>query len=125
MVRQTDEGGNVANKKQFMKVLVDAKLSDAQLALLKIHYHAPDHRITMTQLAKAVGYKNYAAANLQYGQLGKKISKFLDEDPEDRFLDGSPFWLSMLAEGWKNNSGEWEFQMWSELVDALEELSLV
>ncbi len=105
--------------------LTEVGLSDGQLAMLKAHYRAPDRRITMTRLAESVGYKNYAAANLQYGKLAKKLCEAMEAEPDDRYEDGSPFWLSIIAEAWKNNDGEYEFQMWSELAEALEKLNLV
>jgi hypothetical protein len=49
----------------------------------------------------------------------------MNTEPDDFYQDGSPFWLSILAEAWKNNDGEYEFQMWSELAEALEELKIV
>lgn len=116
----------MTSAKNFKRALTDIELSVGQLAIFRVHYGAPDRRITMSKLAEAVGYKNYRAANLQYGKLGKQIAKFLGEEPDYRHADGSPVWLFMLAEGWKNaSSGEWEWQMWPELAQALEELNLV
>ncbi len=113
------------NREQYKKALKEMGLADDQIALLKAHYNAPDRRITMSGLASAVGYKSYHAANLKYGHLGKAICKHLNEEPDDNHSDGRPFWLSALSEAWKNNSGEYEFQMWSELAEALEELNLI
>lgn len=101
------------------------KLSKNQNEMLKVHYAAPDRRITMTQMAQAVGYKGYSASNLHYGTLAKKLCNAMDTEPDDFYKDGSPFWLSFIAEVWKNNDGEYEFQMWSELAEALEELKIV
>jgi hypothetical protein len=116
----------MTSTKNFKKALTGVELSSSQLAMVRVHYGAPDRRITMSKLAEAVGYKNYRAANLQYGKLGKQIAQFLSEEPDYRNADGSPVWLFMLAEGWKSaSSGEWEWQMWPELAQALEELNLV
>lgn len=110
---------------QYKIGLLDLNVSGSQLAMLEAHYCASDRRITMTKLAKAMGYQNYAGANLQYGKLAKKLCETMATDPDERYKDGSPFWLSIIAECWKNNDGEYEFQMWPELAEALEELSLV
>lgn len=48
------------------------------LEMLKVHYHAPRRTVTAAQLAKRVGYKNYNAANLQYGTLAGKLSEILN-----------------------------------------------
>jgi len=110
---------------RYKKGLLDLELSESQLAMLEAHYRAPDRRITMTKLAKTMGYKNYGGANLQYGKLAKKLCETMATVPDERYKDGSPFWLSIIAECWKNNDGEYEFQMWPELAEALKELSLV
>jgi hypothetical protein len=119
------EEGLLMSVKNYRDGLVALNLSDKQVAMLKAHYGAPDRRITMTRLAAAVGYKNYSAANLQYGTLAKNLSKVMNKEPDDRFSDGSPFWLSIIAEAWKNKDGQFEFQMWMELAEALEALNLV
>ena len=41
--------------------------------MLRAHLKAVDQRITATELAKAAGYANYSAANLQYGLLGAML----------------------------------------------------
>lgn len=110
---------------RYSAALKSLGLTDKQQAMLKAHYRAPDRRITMTRLAAAVGYPNYAAANLQYGKLAKRLCQAMAAEPDDRYKDGSPFWLSIIAEAWKNKDGEYEFQMWPELAEALETLNLV
>ncbi len=109
----------------YQKSLKEINLSDNQRAMLRAHYHAPDRRITMTKLAMAVGYPNYSAANLQYGKLAKKLCLAMNTEPDDSYKDGRPFWLSIIAEAWKNKTGEFEFQMWPEVAEALERLNLV
>lgn len=44
-------------------------LTDSQVQMLRIHYHAPERTITAKQLARAVGFNSYAVANAQYGRL--------------------------------------------------------
>lgn len=103
----------------------EIKLSGNQRAMLLAHYNAPDRRITMSRLAEAVGYPNHSAANLQYGILAKKLCLAMNDQPDDHYKDGSPFWLSIIAEAWKNKAGEFEFQMWPEVAEALERLEMV
>jgi hypothetical protein len=99
-------------------------LSDNQVAMLKAHFRAPDRRITMEKLAESVGFKDYRSANLQYGKLAHRLCEEMNTEPDDSFKDGSPFWLSIIAEAWKNREGKYEFQMWPELVEAVEALNL-
>ena len=110
---------------KYRNGLLALELAEKQLAMLKAHYCAPDRRITMTRLAHAVGYSGYSAANLHYGKLARKLCESMHTEPDDQFDDGSPFWLSIIAEAWKNKDGEYEFQMWPELAEALEVLKLV
>lgn len=110
---------------RYNRALVDMGLTGKQKEMLIAHYLAPDRRITMTRLAAAVGYPSYCAANLQYGKLAKSLCQAMEAEPDDRYKDGSPFWLSIIAEAWKNMDGEYEFQMWPELAEALETLNLV
>lgn len=113
------------NTERYQQALVEMGLTYRQIELLVAHYRAPDRRITMSKLAKEVGYQNHSGANLQYGKLAKKICENMDTEPDDLHKDGSPFWLSIIAEAWKNQAGEYEFQMWSELAEALEKLKFV
>ncbi len=110
---------------RYKKGLIALNLSSKQIEMLKAHYSAPDRRITMAKLSYAVGYKKYSASNLHYGMLAKKLCIAMNTEPDDFYKDGSPFWLSLLAEAWRNKDGEYEFQMWPELAEALTELGLV
>lgn len=47
------------------------------LDLLRAHYRAPDHTITAGELAEAVGYAGWTAANLQYGRFAGAIAEKL------------------------------------------------
>ena len=40
-----------------------------------------------------------SAANLAYGKLAKRLVEALDWQPDER-ADGSPVWMSVIAEGW-------------------------
>ncbi len=67
-----------------------------------LRYHALAFRrtVTMREIAtKVLDQTAPSAANLAYGRLAKRIGEFLKWDP-DRREDGSPFWMSVIAEGW-------------------------
>jgi hypothetical protein len=42
-------------------------LAEHHRQILQAHYTAPNYTATATELAQAVGYKNYNAVNLHYG----------------------------------------------------------
>ena len=52
-------------KRAFLEVR--AEMTDKHLEMLRAHYAAPHHSITMSELARAVGYANHSSANLRYG----------------------------------------------------------
>ncbi len=88
----------------------------------------PNHTITATQIAEAVGYQNYNATNLQYGTLGREISEILRYEPPKR-ANGEPIWFWILSSGNEASeatmSGHYEFEMRPELVKALERMKWV
>jgi predicted restriction endonuclease len=95
------------------------------LDMLRAQYVSENHTITAARLAESVGYKNYNAANLQYGRLGHEIADAIDYTPPNR-EDGSPMWFFALSTGneasEKTTDGHYEFVMREELAEALEEL---
>jgi len=52
---------------------ISHQLSPGHKAMLRAHLKAVDNQITATQLAKAAGYANFRAANLQYGLVGAML----------------------------------------------------
>lgn len=52
------------------------------LEMLKAHYRAPDHTVTAGELAEAVGFPSYSAANLQYGTFACDLCEALGRPRE-------------------------------------------
>jgi hypothetical protein len=92
--------------------------TERQQRMLQAHYDAPEHTITATQLAYAMGYKSFAAANLQYGRFAERVREALDwwylEDIHICIFNS----FSYLND-------EWHWIMHPELATALEELGWV
>lgn len=65
--------------------------------MLKAHANAPRHVTTASQLAKAVGYKNYRATNLQYGKFAHRVVRRLRVPAPPK-----GFWLYVLVD-WDTN----------------------
>lgn len=123
----------IASSEQYIKALL--KLRDSGklrktkfLRMLKAQYSAPNHTITATQLAEAVGYPNYNAANLQYGTMGKLVAGYLGYEPPER-ANGDGIWYWVLSSGNEASEstmdGHYEFVMRPELVEALETMKWV
>lgn len=96
-------------------------LPQKHLQMLIAHYHSPNHTVTATQLAKAVGYKSFRAVNLQYGQLGRKLRDIMEygaEGPTSYVI------ASFLPPGAEGNA-EWLWIMHREVARALEDLNWV
>ncbi len=107
----------------FRNILSD--LSEGQLAMLRAHYLAVEHRLTAAQLAEAAGYANFNAANLQYGYVGKAL---YEEYPLEipAYANGTPIYTFMLATGVGKNADEahWVWELRPEVASAIESLGL-
>lgn len=123
----------IATSEQYMEALL--KLRDSKrlrntkfVDMLKAQFSMPNHTITATQLAEAVGYQNYNATNLQYGTLDKEISGILGYEPPKR-RNGEPIWFWILSSGNEASDttmdGHYEFVMRPELAKALKTMKWV
>lgn len=98
-------------------ILALRPIHDNHLEMIEVHFQAPDHTITASQLAAAVGYKNYNAVNLQYGTFADRLCSILDNHPDTR--------LSILVTFEKEGIDQqehWKLVMRPEVVQALTEL---
>ena len=118
----------IATIEQFKKALIavrDAGLPPAYLAMLRAQCQSPNQTITSTRLAEAAGYKNYNAANLHYGTIGRLLAERLGYTPDKR-TDGSERWWRTLSSGrdgsQETDEGHFEFIMRPELVAALTDM---
>lgn len=101
------------------------RLTPGQLQMLKAHHAAEGHSATMTQLAQAGGYENYAVANLQYVKLGHLLSDALGGLVSER-ENGLPDWTFALGEVSRPaEESEWVWVMRPEVAQALEQLGWV
>lgn len=116
-------------KKALLKLRDKGHLRNTNyLQMLKAQYYSDDHTITATNLANAVEFQNFNAANLQYGKMAHLIADNLAYVPPLR-KDGEPMWFLTLSEGNEASEdtvdGHFEFVMRLELVAALEEMNWV
>ena len=104
--------------------IIRNKLNDKHYDVFRAQYYSPNRTITAPQLAKALGYSHFSAANLLYGKLGKLISLALDKLPPKRW-DGSYSWWQVLSSGVHSKEMGFQWVMRPQLAKALEELEIV
>jgi 5-methylcytosine-specific restriction enzyme A len=95
-----------------------ADISNHYIKMLLAHYFSPEKTLTATQMAKAMGYKNFNAANLHYGRLGRIIGEKLGWNPMPDVA------LNVIAE-FEKPEREWLWIMREEVINAIEMLGLV
>jgi len=88
------------------------------MRMLQAHYHAPNHTLTATQMAKAMGYPTFASGNLHYGRLGRTVGTALGWDPLPSTL------VYVLAE-FEKPEREWFWIMRPAVAGALEKMGWV
>jgi 5-methylcytosine-specific restriction protein A len=128
-VRHTFKGGPVTDfavpsADRFSAALrrLSGDVPENYLLMLKAHYRAPDRTITATELARAVGYKTYAAANLHYGTLAARLATELEQSTGE-FI-GLKLLVSFVMPGEQGNA-EIMWVMRPEVAEALETLGWV
>ena len=126
-----DLSKNITLTVEQYKDAIKNSLSESQIEMLKILYHFPNSTANATDLAKALNYKSYHAANRQVGETGKTIANYLGVTPlayYDGKIERPAYFLLIgpygLSEGQvRGTTRGWEMK--ENLMTALEELSLV
>ncbi|HQU44294.1 MAG: HNH endonuclease [Planctomycetia bacterium 21-64-5] len=94
-----------------------ANVTDNQIQMLRLHYHAPARTTTASQMARAIGYGHYSVANAQYGRLGRVVGNALGYNPKQ-------VQLATLVT-FEKRHGEWHWLMRPQVAEALEFLGWV
>lgn len=104
---------------EYEAALNEVQPNSTELALLNAHANLPRRCATMRQLAtSALSSNSPSEANLKYGKLAHRLADALGLAwlPEKR-NDGSPIWMSSVAEGWQPLQGEFEWIMVPNLAN--------
>ena len=74
-----------------LTAVIDDGVPNKHIELLRAHLEAPRHTATASQLAKAVGYENYRAVNVQDGTFAHRVASRLGlvEPPNGFWLLGT------------------------------------
>ena len=114
----------IPTPQEFAEALSSIKPTGNQWEMLKAHYHAPNRKLTSSQLAEAVGFPNFSSANSQYGGLGSSIARHLEITPPGHYKDGKPLWITIItlenSESIENDTGHYQHILRNEVAEALE-----
>ena len=102
----------------YIKAIKQIAPTENQFEMLRLHYAAPGHALTARHMAAGMGYKNWNAANLQYGKFAGKICEALNLPPTwgDRVF--------ILAKFYKPAGGEVFLILRPSVVTAIEQLGI-
>lgn len=103
------------------------KINPQQMKMLRAHYRSGGRSVTMRELATAAGYADYKMANLQYGNLAKRLYQAMGYPALKSETSGKPYWI--LGLGKFVGRGEFGLEMHCvmrpEIAGALERLGIV
>ena len=126
--REGKRQNGIPSSIEFCDALNKFKLSKSLKDMFKDHYHAPDRKMTSSQLALSGGYKDFTAANGQYGRFGKLVCDYLDFTPPGKYQDGSPLWITAITESnhnsFQEDTGHYQHILRDEFADALKAMGL-
>ena len=98
---------------------IEPKITENQRKMLVNHYESPGHVTTSHNLAHSVGFKDYHAANLQYGMLGTMLSDTFG------FARRGVSILELFVPPGAATNTEWLLVLRENVAQALEELGWV
>lgn len=107
---------------EYVKAFLECReeMTPKHLAMLRAHYHAPERTVTAGELARAVDFENFSAANLQYGTYARHLCDELGRSPE--------FHIAILLTFTVGEKPGEEFIRWTmlpQVAEALEQLGWV
>lgn len=94
------------------------RIAPHHLMMLQENYYAPKRTLTAANMAKALGYYKYTAANLHYGKLASLVGEELGWRPVPEFK------LEILVD-FEKRDGEWHWIMKPVVAEAIEKLGWV
>lgn len=100
----------------YRDAIEQIKLSEKELAILCCHANSQNRSATMRQLAKeALNSDSPGTANLAYGSMAHRLCEALPQWKPDTRKDGSPIWMSVVAEDWQPEGKEFEWVLVPQL----------
>lgn len=97
--------------KAYQTAIAQLALTSKESAMLVAHANSPKRATAMRNLSEQLfGSSSPSVANAQYGALAHRLSEQLGWLPDKR-PDGSPIWMTAIAEGWQPETREFEWVM--------------
>ena len=91
--------------------LEQIKPTDVEIRLLEFHANLPRRCATMRDFSeKVLSSDSPSSTNLIYGGLAHRLAHAMGWIPESR-EDGTPSWMTAVAEGWQPDGREFEWVM--------------
>jgi len=118
----------IPTSNQYINALkdIEGNITEKQKEMLGFHFKAHNRTATFSELASAVEYTNYNAANLQYGLFGRTLGEKLEMVfvPMGGGNDGELFLCSSIGADsvYKQQESDYQLVMHHELAKALAEL---
>lgn len=118
---------------QYKAAFRTARITETELALLRVQWNAPNHTLSPAQMAEEMGWSAWSVANLKYGDLAHRIADALDYTPgpfeEKHTLRASKrscdhWWFTLSY--WNNEADMGDDNQWimrPEVVQALDDLA--
>jgi hypothetical protein len=81
----TDNLADVPTAEQYKEAFLESRPAmkgKKYLDMLRANYRADDHTVTAAELANAVDFETFSAANLRYGTYAKVLCKALNRTPK-------------------------------------------
>ena len=101
----------------YVAALAAIELHQRDRELLVTNYHAPDHTITATEMARALAFGSHGAANLHFGSLAKRVGDQVRIHPKHAAL-----WV-LITMSWPDGECAWTLR--PQVAAALELLGWV
>lgn len=102
----------------YRKAIDEIKPSTKELTILCCHANSPKRSANMRDLAKhALNSDAPSTANLAYGSFAHRLCEALPQWKPDTRKDGTPIWMSVLAEGWEPEGKEFEWVLIPQLYE--------
>jgi hypothetical protein len=90
-------------------------LTKSQKRIMQLHFRAPHHSMTATEMASALGYDDYMPVNGLYGSLAARLAERMNWPVPQ----GEPSATSMVIFEREGPEEHWRWVMRPELVEAL------
>ena len=112
--------GTSLTKEQWIDVLTDEKVTNQKnTSILKELYVCEEHKFSAGKIAPILGYKKHAPLNGIIGSWGRRVVNRLTKRS-----DGSERKWDLFFDS-KDNGKDFSWKIKTELIEVLEELSLV